>query len=75
MTNPNDTFESCPGLATAYDPYEYAHGYLRSAMQGLETARTLYANDPELFYAAVDVLLKQACALEAAMKEVLAQRA
>lgn len=70
-----DTFAMCPGLATASDPYAYAHGYLRAAMQSLETSRTIYANHPEMFYAQMDILLKQAHALNAAMKETLATKA
>jgi len=70
-----DTFAMCPGLATAYNPYAYAHGYLRSAMQSLETSRTIFANDPQRFYAEVDIMLKQARALDAALKEVLAKQA
>lgn len=75
MTTTTDTFAMCPGLANSYNPYAYAHGYLRGAMKSLEESRTLFANDPEMFYAKVDILLKQARALEAAMKEVLAKRA
>lgn len=67
-------YEMCPGLATATDPYAYAHGYLRSAMQSLETSRTIFANDPKRFYEKVDILLKQARALDAALKETLANR-
>lgn len=72
-TNKN-IYEMCPGLETAENPYAYAHGYLRSAMQSLETSRTIFANDPQRFYAHVDMLLKQARALDAALKETLANR-
>lgn len=67
-------YEMCPGLETAENPYAYAHGYLRSAMQSLEMSRTIYAKHPEMFYAQVDILLKQARALDAALKETLANR-
>ena len=74
-TTETNIFETCPGLANSYNPYAYAHGYLRSAMKSLETSRTIFANEPKLFYEEVDRLIRQANALDAAMKEVLAKRA
>lgn len=75
MTTTTDTFAMCPGLATSYNPYSYAFGYLQSAMKSLEMHRKLYANDPQRFYEAVDRLIVQANALNAAMEETLADRA
>ena len=74
-TTETNIFETCPGLATSYNPYSYAFRYLQSAMKSLEMHRKLCANDPQRFYAEVDRLIKQANALDAAMKEVLANRA
>ena len=74
-TTETNIFATCPGLANSYNPYSYAFGYLRSAMQSLEMHRNIFANNPERFYEAVDRLIVQANALDAAMKEVLAKRA
>ena len=75
MTTTTDTFAICPGLATASNPYTYAYGYLQGAMKSLEVHRSIFANDPERFYEAVDRLIKQANALEMAMKEILEKQA
>lgn len=75
MSTTTDIYEMCPGLRFAPDPYAYAHGYLRAAMKSLESSRTMFANDPKRFYEQVDILLKQARALDAALKETLANNA
>jgi len=74
-TTTTDIYAMCPGLRHANDPYAYAHGYLRAAMQSLESSRTKFANDPKRFYEDVDILIKQARALDAALKETLANNA